>query len=143
MTEHRLYTDVLAVATTEGSVTVAMDGGVSLVYKNSDGGRSTLSGVYAEDADYVIEQALKMGVLVIDYRGCDFDKVAHWVIRGPMMLEQFEEQHTDDIGKMLDDVLGPAFRSIDVREWCERAKQATGCTIVNLPAPKGWRKVDA
>lgn len=134
---HRLDADMLAVALTSGSVVISRDGGVLLCWQNASGGRSTLSTLYNEDAEYAIERATKDGVLIIDYRDVDFDALCRWVIRGPLMLELFEQEDADPmfppmhpLGKM------------DTREWCELAMQRCGARIINLPAPKGWRKVE-
>lgn len=134
--------DLIMVALKNGSVTRSVAGDVSMCWQNETGGRSTLSGIVdlfdgsKSEAKLCIDWAVKNGVLVIDYKGCDFNKVCNWVVKGPMMRELFE---ADDTGPF---PAGHALSYIDAHEWCKRAKVATGCTIYNMPAPKGWRKVE-
>lgn len=133
--EHKRFNDLLAVAATSGSITRSIEGDVSLCWRNSTGGRSTLSPIVdlfdgsSSDATDYIEWAKANGVLVIDFYGCPFDKVAKWVIKGPMMRELWEQPD-----KYFDFLKGTALDSIDTREWCLKAIEATGCVIHNIPA---------
>lgn len=138
MRDTKRLNDLIAVAVTDGSITRSIEGEVSLTWRNSTGGRSTLSPIVdlfdgsSSDATDCIEWAKANGVLVIDFYGCPFDKVACWVIKGPMMREQFEPLDPDWIAAMFP--AGSPLSNIDTREWCLKAIEATGCVIHNIPA---------
>lgn len=136
-----LLETMMCVCLSSGSVTRALNSCVTLTWQNSTGGRTTLSPLVNEDAEQCMAWAIEHGVLVIDYFGCDENKVTSWAINGPLMAELFEEvpKPEDDLGAK---VLGTAFSKIDAYEWCRRAKQACGVIIHNVPAPRGWRTAE-
>lgn len=143
MSEHRLHNRLLCVALTGGSVTRSRAGDCTLTWLNETGGRSTLYSIVDvagprapaenQDATWLVENAKRMGVLVIDYKGCNFDDVCHWVIKGPMMLEPGEKMNPLDAELFKP---GSCLSKLPPYEWCLQAVQAVpGLHISNIPAP--------
>lgn len=143
MSEHRLYTYLLQVALTGGSITRSVAGDCTLAWMNETGGRSTLHPIVDvvgeratpenQEATWLLDSAKRMGVLVVDFSGCTFDDACHWVIKGPMMLEPGEKVNP------LDEQLfrpGSSLSKMRTYDWClMAAEKCPGIHISNIPAP--------
>lgn len=127
---------LLLVALTNGSVTRSQGGDVSMCWKNSTGARSSISGIVdlfdgsEKEASACVEWAKKHGILVVDYDGLPFDDVARWVIKGPMMREQFEQDDPEWLSQMF---AGTGLTSIPPWDWCIQAHMACGVICHNVP----------